>query len=490
MFDNTDSPDHYDLSVGGESQIFFSPKALNLLFNTINLGLWKWNFSTDELFFDKRCTRIAGYGDNETSPEKIKNNLIYFKDLNIIKKQMDAYLAGRTAWYEAEFRMVRKDGALIWVQEKGVITEWDKSGAPVLMTGLLQEIPSQPAEKKIRREKLFKENERLRINTENILKKLEETRRIGTALFNANPHINLLFDNSLRLINCSPVTVEYFGFSSKETFLAQFMRFIRTITFISSSEDIFLYFRERLTYTARYGYCTFEIKVLFHEKIIPLRVICKRLTMTDTSVISMYLMDLSVLKNTKNVLVRRDRQLKAVYTAIFLLLSSQQEDFAMVVYESLKHLGQSVKADRAYIWKNVYAEGRFQGTKVSSWQTLRLFDSKGRNMDHFFYDDYLPNWREKIAERLNINKLTRDLESSLARLYGSGKALAVLIAPLIVKGEFWGFIGFENCTDERLFTQQEETMLKYGGILIASAIDQHEMKQLNSGSVIPYCVGG
>jgi PAS domain S-box-containing protein len=491
MLNITDGRDRYNLSAGGESQIFFPPKALNILFNTINLGLWRWNFSTDELFFDKRCTRIAGYGDNENSPKKIKNNLIYFKDLNIIRKKIDAYLEGKTAWYEAEFRMVRKDGALIWVQEKGVVTEWDNSGEPVLMTGMLQEIPPvQPAEKKIRQEKLFKENERLRINTENILKDLEESRRIGAALFNANPHINLLFNSSLRLINCTPVTVEYFGFSSKETFLDQFMRFIRTLTFLSSQEDILLYFRERLTYTARYGYCTFEIKVLLHEKIVPLRVICKRLTVSGTSIISMYLMDLSVLKNTKNTLVRQERQLKAVYAIIFMLLSSQQEDFTMVVHESLKHLGQSVKADRGHIWKNIHVGGRLLGAKVAEWQNIRFWGSTNRRQNHFFYDDYSPNWRKQVSEQLCVNKLTRDMENSLARIYGSENVLAVLFVPLVIKGEFWGFIGFENCTDERVFTHREEVMIKSGGLLIASAVDQHEIKRPNSVLMVPGSVGG
>jgi PAS domain S-box-containing protein len=474
MLNNADSQARYDSDIGNGLQIF-CPGALNILFNTIKLGLWEWNFSTDELFFDARCTIIAGYEVREPF-KKIKKNLIYSKDLHIVRKQIEKYLAGKSAWYEAEFRMIRKDGTLIWVHEKGVITEWNKLGSPVLMTGMLQEVaPAHGIEKKIRREKLFKENERLRINTEILQKRIEETQQIGSALFNASPHINLLFNHSLRLINCSPVTAEYFGFSSKETFLAQFMQFIRTITLISAvPEDTLPYFRERLIYTVRYGYCTFDIKIQFQEKIIPLRGICKRIIFAGHSVISMYLNDLSALKNTRNMLVRQERQLKTVYTVVYLLLSASQEDFAGVLYESLKYLGQCVKADRVYIWRNVLMEEGLQSVKVSEWHTVHSFDREDQNRIRFFYDDYLPHWREKVSDGISLNKLTRDLESPLVPLYSTGNALAILVVPVIFKEKFWGFIGLENCTDERLFTRRDEILIKTSGALMAAAMDRHE----------------
>jgi PAS domain-containing protein len=471
--DHFDLNNRYDLNTVNESKVL-SPRALKILFNTINLGLWRWNLSTDEIFFDKNCVLIAGYGGMGQSSPGIKKNVVYSGDRDKIMKNVKSYLEGKTPWYEAEFRMVKRDGALIWVREKGAITEWDNSGTPAFMTGMLQEItPVKPAEKKFLREKLIKENERLRINMDTLIKKSEDARRMGAALFNAPPHIDLIFNRSLDIINCSLSAVEYFGFSSKETFLAQFMQFIRTTAVVSVRMDTFAYFQERLIYTARYGYCTFEIEILLHGKTIPLRTICKRLAFGGSFIIGVYLIDLSAVKNAKTLLVRQERQLKAVYTVIFLLLSSHSEDFAMVIHESLKHLGQSVKADRAYIWKNTLNEGRLQCVKFSEWVVPRFWGCENLNLNSFFYDDFLPNWQEKVSNRLSINKLTRNMESPL-RLYEPSGALSLLIVPIILKEKFWGFIGLENCTDERLFTRQEETLLKTGGALMAAAIDRHE----------------
>jgi PAS domain S-box-containing protein len=473
MFDNTGSVDHYP-GAGGELRPL-SHGALDVLFNTLGFGIWRWNFSTNELFLDTKCALITGYGGDEKSSGEIKKNLIYFRDLPLVRKGIESYLAGKNPWYEAEFRMIRKNGTLIWIREKGVITEWDKSGTPVLMTGLLREItPEYGCEKEIRREKLFKENERLRTNTEILRKETEEAKGMSAALFNADPHVHLLFNHSLRLIDCSAVAVEYFGFSSKENFLAQFRQFIRTITLVSTeSTETLGYFREWLIYTARYGYCTFDIQVSFQGRIIPLRVICKRLAFAGHSLISMYLNDLSTFKNTKNMLVRQERQLKTIYAVIYLLLSACQEDFPMILYEALKYLGQGVKADRAYIWQNFLMDGRLQSTKVSEWHTPRFLEGKDR-MIRFFYDDYFPHWHERMLEGLSLNKLTKDLESPLTPFYSSGSALAILVVPIIFRDRFWGFIGLENCTDERLFTRREEVLIRTGGALMAAAIDQRE----------------
>ncbi|MDR2103014.1 MAG: PAS domain-containing protein [Treponema sp.] len=474
MIANPDYPSFCDLNIEDDFKTF-SPKTLTALFNTINLGVWRWHIPKDELFFDKQCFFITGYGGKDLLSRGLKKELVYFKDRDLMAKKIIGYLKGKTAFYEAEFRIVRKDGSLIWVQERGAVTERDKSGTPLYMTGLLREI-ARPCgeEKELRREKLFKENERLRTNMEILRNDFEETRCLGDALFNANPHIHLMFNSSLHLINCNPAAMEYFGFSSKETFLAQFMHFIRTIALGSAPADTPAFLMEKLHYTARYGYCAFEIKVLLQGETVPLQVSCKRISLSGKFIISVYFNDVSLLKNTSRKLIRQERQLHALYALTFLLFSSPQEDFSLTVYRSLKHLGQSVKADRVYIWKNILAEGRLRGAKISEWKVPHFFDPQDRNLISFSYDEYLPNWQEKISDKFNIHKLFQDLKAPLARLHGSGGALSLLIVPILLKGEFWGFIGIENCTSEHFFCRREEMLLKNGGALIASAIDQYE----------------
>jgi signal transduction histidine kinase/DNA-binding response OmpR family regulator len=175
--------------------------------------------------------------------------------------------------------------------------------------------------------------------------------------------------------------------------------------------------------------------------------------------------------------LKREQLLRAVNSAAVLLLSSSRDDFNTVLYESLRILGQQVLADRAYIWKNILMDGRLCCTKIAEWDNHGFAEYEGREAVNLAYDDFLPHWRELALDQARINSLTRDLKFPLVDLPGQGGALSLLIVPITSNGNFWGYIGFDNCTEERLFTPMEEVFLRSGGALIASAIDRNEITE-------------
>jgi signal transduction histidine kinase/AmiR/NasT family two-component response regulator len=184
---------------------------------------------------------------------------------------------------------------------------------------------------------------------------------------------------------------------------------------------------------------------------------------------------LSSIKEAENELRKRERLLKTVNAAAEMLLSSDQDDFATVIYESLEILGRSVAADRAFIWKNITREGKLYCIKIAEWDNAGHENYEGKEIRRLSYDDFVPNWRRLISEKKSVNSLTRGLTGALSKLPGKGGALSLLLLPIIMKRKFWGYIGFDDCTRERLFTAMEEGILRAGGTLIAAAVDRNEM---------------
>jgi PAS domain-containing protein len=55
--------------------------------------------------------------------------------------------------------------------------------------------------------------------------------------------------------------------------------------------------------------------------------------------------------------------------------------------------------------------------------------------------------------------------------------LSIFLAPVFVQDKFWGYLGFDNCHEERRYTETEQSILRSGSLLIAHAFVRHEMNQ-------------
>jgi diguanylate cyclase (GGDEF)-like protein len=55
--------------------------------------------------------------------------------------------------------------------------------------------------------------------------------------------------------------------------------------------------------------------------------------------------------------------------------------------------------------------------------------------------------------------------------------LSVLIAPIFIKNQFWGFVGFDDCHNERIFSDKEEMILVSASQIIATALSRYDMER-------------
>ena len=160
-----------------------------------------------------------------------------------------------------------------------------------------------------------------------------------------------------------------------------------------------------------------------------------------------------------------------------MLLVPEELDFDSVLRKSLKILGESVDADRAYIWRN--ESGREGEKNIAGWCEVcewargaeTEFEGSYRGIP---YDELFPVWREKLMAGERINLI---LGPDASRARSLQDVQSMLCIPLTLHGAFWGLIGFDDCHRERLFTEQEQSMLESCGMLIASAILRNEMME-------------
>ena len=99
-------------------------------------GTWDWNLKSGEMFFDSNYFTISGYESNEFAHSFDEwEKRVHTDDVNLAKKEIEEYLAGRTEVFAAEFRFRTKIGSWQWILSQGRIFERDEEGNPVRFIG-------------------------------------------------------------------------------------------------------------------------------------------------------------------------------------------------------------------------------------------------------------------------------------------------------------------------------------------------------------------
>ena len=130
---------HTDIteSKNAEKQILEERQRLANVIEGTNVGTWEWNVQKGEVSFNERWAQIAGYTLEELSPVSIQtwNKLAHPDDLKRSEKLLERHFTGELEYYDCDVRMRHKNGEWVWVHDRGKVTEWDKDGKPLIMSG-------------------------------------------------------------------------------------------------------------------------------------------------------------------------------------------------------------------------------------------------------------------------------------------------------------------------------------------------------------------
>lgn len=157
-----------------------------------------------------------------------------------------------------------------------------------------------------------------------------------------------------------------------------------------------------------------------------------------------------------------------------LLAVQSNGNFACLVQDCLRLLGESLDKNRVYIWKDCLdAAGRVCCTQIYEWVHGAKPIQDDARFEKIPYDD-LPSFRAAIDGDRCLNCLQRDFSDCENKFLSPQGIKTILIAPIVINGKRWGFIGVDNCENEQLFTSVEENMLLMSGSMLASTIEKME----------------
>lgn len=188
------------------------------------------------------------------------------------------------------------------------------------------------------------------------------------------------------------------------------------------------------------------------------------------------LIDLTESQMSQQQLQRKDRLLMGVARASQLLMSIT--DLNEAVNQALAVLGTTTDVDRIYVFENhVSSDGgelltsqRFEWTR----STVEPQIDNPALQNASYQALGMQRWYTVLSSGQSIHGPIREFPESERTLLEAQGIKSLLVVPVLTsQKQFWGFIGFDDCSTERIWSEAEESILKAMAATLGEAIERN-----------------
>ncbi|ACF12493.1 multi-sensor signal transduction histidine kinase [Chloroherpeton thalassium ATCC 35110] len=181
----------------------------------------------------------------------------------------------------------------------------------------------------------------------------------------------------------------------------------------------------------------------------------------------------------EKVAQQKSELLKAAANANRELLTNQ--DFRSALLKSLQILGESTHVDRIYLFENHICQetGVLLTSQRYEW-TLAGISQEIHNPDlqNMPYLGGLAYWKERLSSGYSVKGIVENMpDDDVREILLAQNIRSIMVVPIMIGTEFWGFIGFDDCTTARLWTESEEAILVSVGASVGGAIDKERSQK-------------
>jgi PAS domain S-box-containing protein len=172
-------------------------------------------------------------------------------------------------------------------------------------------------------------------------------------------------------------------------------------------------------------------------------------------------------RNEAAAALRSEQLLHGVTIAANHLLSCKDEQEA--IQSALNALGPAFGVDRIYIFVNHPHPDSSEFATSQRWEwvadgiTPQIDNPEVQNL---LLKQAFPQWYQALSLGRPVVELVQDLSEVERRHLSLQGILSVLIVPIFIKEYFWGFIGFDDCHQEKIWENNTLAAL----VLMASSI--------------------
>jgi len=194
-----------------------------------------------------------------------------------------------------------------------------------------------------------------------------------------------------------------------------------------------------------------------------------------TTYLYAFLKNISERKAYERELRKQSKLLAAVsYSGRKLLVSYTQN-----INKVLERLGTAVDCSRVYLFlRSRKGDGQLKFRKEWVAEGYDPILDDIQNMPGFNLAELAPDWLASFEAMQPVIGLTKDILNPKVKVLAENKkTLSFLLMPIFVSGKWRGFIGFDECRYERIWTPDEIEALRGAAGSIAAAVERYTRDQ-------------
>jgi len=172
----------------------------------------------------------------------------------------------------------------------------------------------------------------------------------------------------------------------------------------------------------------------------------------------------------------RDDTMRAVNRVAALLLAPGQDGIDAPLMESLEIIGQNISVDRLHIWRNELKNNEQHFVLTNIWFSERVRGKyESLTLGTTFSHRLFPEWEPKLANDECIGGLVSEMPQARKDFFTTTGVKSIMMIPLFFGDYFWGMFSIDDCTNERVFNEDDIKILRSVSLMMASAMDRHAL---------------
>jgi PAS domain S-box-containing protein len=185
-------------------------------------------------------------------------------------------------------------------------------------------------------------------------------------------------------------------------------------------------------------------------------------------------LDITARKEMEESLLHRDRLLTGLADALAKLIEFRQ-GLDSVMPEALSTIGWAANVDRVYIFEEHYHEE--SDRDVISMRYEWVAPNIPPQIHHpamtgLSWDPDLSRWSEILHRNQAVHGELSDMAESEQRALAGQGILSILLVPIFVENQMWGFLGFDDCSKVHHWNDTEISILRAAGKGLGIAVQR------------------